>query len=74
MRINQIGAAFGVRLLGAALVVLSGTTDFRDEGPDRTPSPTIAAESKATTKAAPSSRTPNDQYGNGSPGLAMRIR
>jgi hypothetical protein len=47
-----------VRLLGAALVVISGNTDFRDEGPELNLSPIIAAESKWTTKAAPSSRTP----------------
>jgi hypothetical protein len=54
----EMAAAFGVRLLGAALVFISGTTDFRDVGPERTPSPIIAAESKLTTKAAPSSGAP----------------
>ncbi len=47
-------------LLGAALVVIPGVTDFLDEGPERTPSPIIAAESKSTTKAAPSSGASKD--------------
>ena len=56
---NQLldtAAAFGAQLPGAALVVISGVTDVRDEGPKWAPSPIIAAESKLTTGAAPGNR------------------
>jgi hypothetical protein len=53
-----MAATSGAPQLGAALVFVLGTTNFRDEGPERTPSPIIAAESKLTTKSAPSSSAP----------------
>src|SRR5215813_9320588 len=49
----EMAIAFGVRALGTALVVNSYSTDFRDKGPEWVSSPTIAAESKLTTKADP---------------------
>jgi hypothetical protein len=49
-----MATAFGVRLLGTALVVISDSTDLRDKGPELAPSPVIAADSKMTTKAVPS--------------------
>ncbi len=52
------GGAFGVRLLGTALVVISDLTDFRNKGPEWASPPIIATESKLTTKAVPSNRTP----------------
>jgi hypothetical protein len=36
------------------LVVISGAADLRDEGPEWTPTPIIAAESKPAINAAPS--------------------
>jgi hypothetical protein len=57
---NQLldtAAAFGAQLPGAALEVISGATDFQDEGPKWAPSPIIAAESKLTTEAVPGNRT-----------------
>ena len=55
--IADTAAAFGAQLPGAALEVISGATDFQDEGPKRAPSPIIAAESKLTTEAVPGNRT-----------------
>jgi hypothetical protein len=55
----DIVAGFGAHLPGAALVVISGTTDAWDEGSEWPPSPIIAAESKLTTEAAQGSRTPD---------------
>jgi hypothetical protein len=40
------------------LVVISGSADFRNKGPERAPSPIIAAESKLTTKAVSSNGAP----------------
>jgi len=54
----EMATAFGVRLLGTALVVISDSTYLRDKGPEWAPSPVIAADSKMTTKAVPSNRTP----------------
>src|SRR6266498_359379 len=54
----EMATAFGVRVLGTALVVILDSIDFRDKGPEWAPSPIIAAESKLTTKAVPSNRTP----------------
>ncbi len=54
----EMATAFGVRVLGTALVVILDSTDFRDKGPEWAPSPIIAAGSKWTTKAVPSTRTP----------------
>ncbi|HEX5083868.1 MAG TPA: hypothetical protein VFY40_17600 [Blastocatellia bacterium] len=54
----EMAAAFGVRRFGAALVVLLGSTDFSGEGREWNSYPINATESKLTTKAAPSSRTP----------------
>ncbi|HZF39051.1 MAG TPA: hypothetical protein VE715_09520 [Blastocatellia bacterium] len=54
----EMATAFGVRLLGTALVVLLGATDFWYKGPEWASSPIIAAESEMTTKAVPSNRTP----------------
>jgi len=51
-------AAYGALLLGTALVVLFDSTDFLDKELEWAPSPIIAAESKLTTKAVPSPRTP----------------
>jgi hypothetical protein len=52
----DMAAAFGSQLPGAALVVISRTTDFQDEEPKWAPSPIIAAESKLTTEAVPGNR------------------
>jgi hypothetical protein len=50
----EMAIAFGVRVFGTALLVNLYSTDFRDKGPEWASSPTIAAESKLTTKAVPS--------------------
>jgi hypothetical protein len=50
----EIATAFGARLFGTALVVISDPTDLKDEGPSGF-SPIIAKEPRLTTKAAPSS-------------------
>jgi len=55
----DMAAGFRARLPGAALVVISVTTDFWDEGPEWSPSTIIAAESKLATEAAQGSRTPD---------------
>jgi hypothetical protein len=52
----EMAPAFGVRRFGAALVVILGSTDFRDEG--RSEPIFTAIESKSITKAVPSDRTP----------------
>ncbi|HEX5080897.1 MAG TPA: hypothetical protein VFY40_02550 [Blastocatellia bacterium] len=57
LNLLEMATAFGVRWFGTALVVISDSTDFKDEGPSGF-SPIIAKEPKLTTKAAPSSRTP----------------
>jgi len=54
----EMATAYGVRLLGTALVVLFDSTDFRDKGPELALSPIIAAEPKLNTKAVPINRTP----------------
>jgi hypothetical protein len=54
----EMATAFGVRLPGAALVVILDFTDFGDKGTDWAFFPIIAAESKWTTETAPGSRTP----------------
>ena len=50
----EMAIAESAGALGTALVVNSYSTDFRDKGPEWASSPTIAAESKLTTKAVPS--------------------
>ena len=58
MRINQIGVAFGVRRLDAALVVASGFYKLQGQKTRIGFLSIIARESKRTTKAASSRRTP----------------
>jgi hypothetical protein len=51
------GGAFGVRLLGTALVVIPDPTDFRDERPGGF-SPIIVEKSTSTAKAVPNAGAP----------------
>jgi len=54
----EIGEAFGVRMLGAALVVNFGSAAMIREGAHSGPLSSKSIESNMTTKAAPSIRTP----------------
>jgi len=53
-----MATAFGVRVLGTALVVILNSTGFQDKVRSGLTFQIIAAESRLTTKAVPSTRTP----------------
>jgi hypothetical protein len=55
--VNRNGGAFGVRLLGTALVVIPDPTDFLGGRPGGL-SPIIVEKSKLTTKAVPNAGAP----------------
>src|SRR5215510_1426713 len=57
-QLHEMAPALGVRLLGTALVVISGFYRFPRQRTEWVSSPIIAAGSKWTTKSVPSNRTP----------------
>src|SRR5262245_16298582 len=57
-QLHEMAPALGVRLLGTALVVISGFYRFPRQRTEWVSSPIIAAGSKWTTKSVPSHRTP----------------